>query len=75
MTEQQPEAVEQLIAGAAEAQELYGDDELEDWTELNAWSCAFCCHGTVYFMGFLGSKEWGRCRDCGMMQDQDGNDG
>ncbi len=74
MTERQTEAAERLIAGAAEAQEVYGDDELEDWTELNTWSCAFCL-GTVYLAGCLGDREWGRCRACGIMQDQDGNDG
>ena len=33
----------------------------------HCWSCEMC-RGTVYSMGFLGTKGWGRCCACGWDQ-------
>lgn len=39
------------------------EEELADHT----WPCEMCT-GTVYSIGFLGDKEHGSCRQCGMLQ-------
>ena len=65
----QSEAVNSLIEDAARAQELFDPDELEEFARDHRWGCGYC-DGTVVSMGFLGNREHGRCRDCGMDQNR-----